>query len=188
MPLHFASRVARVHTADAWEALAPAVGRCWRMQCAVCLRSGGSVSEKQDRSALTCLRALRNLSHSANVDCSCVSGASFDDDAFSTQLRFAQPFHRGRSDRGARPAVPGGWFGFSEGDEAGARVGLADIVRRVRFGHPEDELRGEGNRRSPHDFRQIEFSLRPLLAGCETRRGVPKQGDARRGGKPYQGF
>ena len=51
MPLHFASRVARVHTADAWEALAPAVGRCWRMQCAVCLRSGGSVSEKQDRSA-----------------------------------------------------------------------------------------------------------------------------------------
>ena len=39
-----------------------------------------------------------------------------------------------------------------------------------------------------HDFRQIEFSLRPLLAGCETRRGVPKQGDARRGGKPYQGF
>ena len=49
--LHFASRVARVHTADAWEALAPAVGRCWRMQCAVCLRSGGSVSEKQDRSA-----------------------------------------------------------------------------------------------------------------------------------------
>ena len=81
-----------------------------------------------------------------------------------------------------------GWFGFSEGDEAGARVGLADIVRRVRLGHPEDELRGEGNRRSPHDFRQIEFSLRPLLAGCETRRGVPKQGDARRGGKPYQGF
>lgn len=45
-------RVSHVwHTADAWEVLAPAVGRCWRMQCAVCLRSGGSVSEKQDRSA-----------------------------------------------------------------------------------------------------------------------------------------
>ena len=44
-------RSASRRVSHVWEVLAPAVGRSWRMQCAVCLRSGGSVSEKQDRSA-----------------------------------------------------------------------------------------------------------------------------------------